>query len=461
MLPLLRICGAICTGQRYRRFPSWFVTLGLGLIASLPTTVIQAQTSRDSQNVRANPELLAQTSSGPDTTEQVKQNLKPGYDSSVAEAETALNAANYEQAIASANQALSQRPGDPKALDLLLRARLRQSAGPFRVPPPINQQTPPPVVPPPTPETKSAAETNTTADSTTQIVPEPEISSTAPAKSKGSKNHEIGISGDFFLGQGNVTMPFGFALATVPGPAFKDITPSVAKPDRNSDYYGGTLSYGYKHAIFLDLAYAQGTSSGNAEVGLSPTNPVPSAFSIKDQWFQAYIRYTFPSLRFTRFGAYLRAGASFVKAKLNDSTVFPGFGLYNQVDNTKDYLGNFGAGINYRIYGTLRFQLGLQLEAEGFYGTRSQNSIEDLPIAELGFQPQTTIHNTLFGGIGRGTVRAQYGFGKSGFLKAFVDGGMQGKFTEIKYPSAGSFDGGSFNEILWGPYVKLGLRFSF
>lgn len=382
---------------------------------------------------------------------QAKGDVGP-YDVAIKDAQTALAAGDFEKAIASAQEALKQRPGDPQASDILLRAHLRQEAAkPTSVvevpPPPAAQpaQPPPAVPPPPVVEGTNALAT-------------PEISTT---QSK-SRNHEVAVSGDFFLGKGNVTMPFGFALSKVE--VFSGITPTVAKPDRSSDYFGGTVSYGYKPwALYLDLQYSHGDSSGTANVQLGDPNfnpPLSSQFSIKDDWFQAYVRYTFPRLRFTPFNAYLRAGGSFVQADLSDSTIIPALGLYTQTDSTKDYLGNLGAGAGYSWAG-VRFRIGVQLEAEGFFGKRSQSSREDLPQAELGFQPTASINNTLYGGIARGTVRVQYGFGKSQFLKAFMEGGLQGKFTEIQYPSEGNFKGGTFNELLWGPYVKVGLRYLF
>ena len=85
-----------------------------------------------------------------------------------------------------------------------------------------------------------------------------------------------------------------------------------------------------------------------------------------------------------------------------------------------------------------------------------------LPQAGIGFPfPTVSINNALYGGIGRGTVRYEYRLGKSGLFKVFAEGGIQGKFTLINYSSSGNFRGGSFNELLWGPYAKVGLRYAF
>jgi hypothetical protein len=54
------------------------------------------------------------------------------------------------------------------------------------------------------------------------------------------------------------------------------------------------------------------------------------------------------------------------------------------------------------------------------------------------------------------TVRFEYRLGRSGLFKVFADGGAQAKYTQIQYSGLGTFD-----ELLWGPYVKLGVRYDF
>jgi len=272
------------------------------------------------------------------------------------------------------------------------------------------------------------------------------------------RKNEISVSGDYLLGQGNVTMPFGFSLAKVPGLG-ANINETVAKPDRSSTYFGGTLSYSYGQAWYLDLGYAHGTSSGTTDILLGEnTQPLPSQFSIDDNWYQAYVRYTPKRLRGQKLSGYLRAGFSYVTAELHDTTVIPAVGLYHQDDKTTDYLGNIGAGIGYTFWRTRHIRMMAQAEAEGFYGHRTQKSHEVLQEAGPGFPfPTANIDNDLYGGIGRGTLRFEYRFDSEGAYKAFIDGGMQAKFTEVGYPGGL----GSFNELLWGPYVRAGLRFSF
>ena len=105
----------------------------------------------------------------------------------------------------------------------------------------------------------------------------------------------------------------------------------------------------------------------------------------------------------------------------------------------------------------------MQFEAEGYYGNRSQDSLETLSNGHGVAPVSATINNDLYGGLGRAVVHFEYRFGRNGLFRAFADGGAEGDYTEINYPSvAGSSNsGGTFNELLWGPYVKLGLRYSF
>jgi hypothetical protein len=298
----------------------------------------------------------------------------------------------------------------------------------------------------PTASTPPASETTTTTE------PPAESAALAPPK---IRRNEISASGDFFLGQGSVTMPFGFSLSEGFGGASTNVIKSVAKPDRTSDYFGGTISYSPHQGWYVDLAYANGTSSGNADVVLGSPPTLNSAFTIKDNWYQAYIRYTFPGLRGKKVSAYLRAGASYVQAELTDETTIPALGLYQQTDKTDDILGNLGFGASYLLFPG-RIRVSLQMEGEGFFGRRSQKSTESLANALFTF-PTANIDNDLYGGIGRGTVDLQYSVGQSGAFKIFADGGLQAKFTMISYSSGL----GTFNELLWGPYIKVGVRFSF
>jgi len=377
------------------------------------------------------------------------------YDLALGAAQRALDAGDYDTAIERAREALKLRPQDRKATDILTRASLRKGE--------VAKEGVPPAAPePPAPEKRTPVPVTPPAE-VTPAPAAPEIAETPPAAIRTTRGprHEVAASADFLLGQGNVTMPFGFSLAEVPGLG-QNIAPNVAKPDRNSIYVGATVSYSYGQAWYFDVGYAHGTSSGDVDVLLGSPPTLPSSFKIDDNWYQAYLRYTFPALRGKRFGAYLRAGFSFVQADLTDSTVIPALGLYQQTDKTDDLLGNLGFGISYSLYSSRRAKLAIQFEGEGFYGQRSQETIEVLPEAGVGFPfPKVKIDNDLYGGIGRGTVRFEYRLGQSGLFKIFVEGGLQGKFTMINYPGQLNFNGGTFNELLWGPYAKAGLRYSF
>ena len=137
-----------------------------------------------------------------------------------------------------------------------------------------------------------------------------------------ARPNEISISGDFLYGQGTVTLPFAFSLAKGDPAGFGPFV-KVGSPDRKSDYIGATISYSFGQAWYIDASYAHGNSSGDFALPETLFGQGPSSsFKIDDDWYQAYLRYTFPGLRGTRLSAYVRAGASYVKADLSDISVF-------------------------------------------------------------------------------------------------------------------------------------------
>ena len=271
-----------------------------------------------------------------------------------------------------------------------------------------------------------------------------------------STKHEISVSGDLTMGQGQVTLPLGYSLKETLGSAGVSVPVSAFTADRSSIYYGGTVSYSYGQAWYIDLSFAHGESSGNQSIDTGALGSMDSDFKITDDWLQAYVRYTFPGLRGKRLSAYLRAGGTYVQADLKDDASSPAVGRYTQTDKTKDLLGNVGFGLGYSLYTTRRARFGIQFEGEGFFGNRTQDSLEFLSADEgLEFK-SANISNTLYGGIGRATFRFEYRLGASGLFKIFADGGGQMRYTLVNYP-----DAGSSTELLWGPYIKLGVRYAF
>lgn len=365
---------------------------------------------------------------------------KTDHDNALAHARRAIDRGEYDKAIELSTLVLQGWPGDPAAKELLARANMRKAVAatePGTQPTPTTPLSAAPTQPVPTgaaapPPTGMAA---------------PLIPLAAPLKKEG--NQDVTVSGDFFMGQGTISLPFGYSIERALGDSGLK---QVALADRSSLYYGGTVSYTYGRKWYFDVSYAMGSSTGDPVIlGL------PSTFTLNDTLYQGYVRYTFPRLRGRRLSAYLRAGASFVQSDMQWQTVIPFFGIYEQANNSTDILGNLGFGVRYTIYTNRRLTIGLQGEGEGFYGTRSQESTENLP-ENYGYQKvPVTINNTLMGGIGRGTVRFDYRLGKASPFRIYGDVGFQAKFTVVNYPQGG----GSANEMLWGPYAKLGLRYSF
>ena len=276
-------------------------------------------------------------------------------------------------------------------------------------------------------------------------------------KATKATKHEVSVSGDVMMGSGTITLPLGYSLKESLGSSFGDVKPGAFSVPRDSTYYGGTISYSYGQAWYLDLSYSQGQSSGNQSIDTGWLGPLNSQFTINETWYQAYIKYTFPQLRGKRISAYLRLGASYGTAELKDDAVLSPASRYHQTDTTSDLLGNLGLGLGYTLYSSRHFRFGLQAEIEGFYGQRTQTSLETLSADEgLEFKPKG-IDNTLYGGIGRATMRMEYRMGKSGLFKIYCDLGAEARYTMIDYPGGA----GAPDEMLWGPYAKLGLRYAF
>ena len=208
---------------------------------------------------------------------------KDNYSAAMDAARQSLNAGDYDTAVARANDALAARPGDKAAQNLVTRANLRKNmASASSVPPPEPPPTKPErkvkssatartaktstttaTTPPPTvAETATPAPTPGPAVETPAPALAPADASSAPSKplpvAKATRN-EVSVSGDYFLGQGTVTLPVGFSLEGPLATEGAEFKKSVASPDRSSTYYGGTISYSFNQSIYLDASYQRGT----------------------------------------------------------------------------------------------------------------------------------------------------------------------------------------------------------
>ena len=269
--------------------------------------------------------------------------------------------------------------------------------------------------------------------------------------------NDIGASADFMLGQGTITLPVGYGIQQIPGSTTQNNPVQAISGDRSTIYTGATISYSYGRAWYVDLSYEHGASAGSTIISFADFNgTIRANFNYTDDWYQLYVRYNIQDfLSKTRFKAYLRGGVSMVQATLTaDDTASTQ--LYKQTDQTQDILGNIGFGLTYSLYSTVRLKVGLQAEGEGFYGIRSQDSTENLPQAYNSPSGKGSINNDLYGGIGRVTLHADLRLGHSGRLKLTTDVGLQIKYTMITYPGASAPD-----ELLYGPYVKVGLSYLF
>jgi hypothetical protein len=382
----------------------------------------------------------------PSAVTERAQDHEAKYQTALAKGQEAQRNYFFVTALWYYQEALKAKPGDEVATKLQseMRAKIAARVSGAETP---GAATAPPVGAPPVSVPSQAVSPPATPAEQPVTPPATEVSSIVSAMPTAPKatKHEISAAGDLFFGQGNVTIPFFFALQAfgIPG--------TVSKPDLSSVYYGGTLSYSYGQALFLDLAYAHGSSSGNVPVDFFTTT-TESSFNITDDWYQAYLRYTL--LRGIRWYAYLRGGVTYVQAKMTDAVTLPPpfAGFYRQTADTEDLLGNLGFGVSYSLYNRGRFRASLLVEGEAFYGHRSQ------AITEYFYSDPYTanIDNDLYGGIGRGMAHFEYHMGREGLMKLFADGGIQARFADINYTGLGTF-----SELLWGPYLRLGLRYDF
>jgi hypothetical protein len=283
----------------------------------------------------------------------------------------------------------------------------------------------------------------------------------------------VSLSGDYLIGEGHLSLPIAFGAGKVD--RFPNL-PTIANPDRSSEYFGGTASYSYGQAWFVDISYAHGESEGGLplEPILGVASPVPGSFKISDDWYEAYFRYAFPGLRGRKFNAYLRAGVTYVQSRLTlSSKAFPDSGIpaggyYNQRTDTEDILGIVGFGTGYSLFAGQTMRVSLQLEGEGFGGSRKQDT-HDIALGQIPnatpISGDATINNWEYGGLGRFTVRLEYELGKKGLFKIFADAGVQARFTFVQYDQftspRGTVAAETADELLWGPYVRAGFRYSF
>jgi hypothetical protein len=261
----------------------------------------------------------------------------------------------------------------------------------------------------------------------------------------------VSVTADFLYGQGELTLPFGFALAES---GASSSPPYVGQPERESIYYGASASYSPDQIWYIDFSFREGHSSGGFNLGEGGD----STFTVDDRFYQLNVRYAlrdvFPRLKTSRFAVYLRLGVSYGPADLLDVSTIPG--VYRQENEIQDVVGDLGLGLVCEVFSVGKLRVGLQLEAEGFYGHRWQSIQEESELQGIIPAVSSSLENDLYGAIGRLTGRFQYRFGDTGSVRLFADVGVEAKHTVIGYSGLGSY-----TELLWGPYVKVGLRYSF
>lgn len=268
--------------------------------------------------------------------------------------------------------------------------------------------------------------------------------------------HEITVSSDYLVGFGylsySVGIPQRFAHNANPG-TVGDVVPRTFNPERDTRFLGTTFGYqwGNERQWYVDFSYAKGNSEAkDLNVGSGQVK-AEADVAIDESRYQGYIAYTFPGLRGTDFSAYTRVGIRYVSADLEGETADR---AYVQTTGITDIMGAVGAGVKYILLPTgdrRPISASLQLEGEGFFGRRHQDMVETTgPTSTY----EASFNNDLYGGIGRATLDLQYYVGERQRVRFFAQGGIEAKYTKVKYTGIGLTD-----ELLWGPYVKGGVRF--
>jgi hypothetical protein len=285
------------------------------------------------------------------------------------------------------------------------------------------------------------------------------------------RRHRVAASADYLFGFGHVALPTGWSLLTTE-PGAQGIE-GFEKSDRESDYFGATISYAWDNRVFVEASYIKGRTSGTESLEwLVPESGAESSYRLDDEWYQIHLRFLL-SRPEARLSSFVRLAVSYVEA---DTSTFNlgvlGFGdgdLYLRSTSSRDVLGGVGFGLAYELFATHRVSVRAQLEGEGFYGKRDQ-SLRERAFDLQGFGVKLP-EADLYGGQARLTVRVDLlPIRRLDALRTYIDFGMQSRYMEIRYPSdtipeisesISRFESQTEDELLWGPYVKVGLNYSF
>jgi len=290
------------------------------------------------------------------------------------------------------------------------------------------------------------------------------------------RNRELGFTGDYLYGLGNVQVPLGYAL----GPILQVGNGSFTEATReNANYYGGTVSGSLGRVWFVDLTYSRGSSRGQlnnlgailGDAGGAVLADLKTSYKLDEQFHQGYIRYAFPGLTGTRYSAYIRGGFTFATSTLdNVYAVDPVSGTFRS--EALDYLGNLGAGIEYGLIRGDRTRVSLFVEGEGFGGLRQTDITESYSQSGLvvPLDGAASVQSTVYGGLGRAITRFRWVLDRKSRLRLNLDIGLQARYLINEFNSMPDFlnpvqPGYRVNvradELLWGPYGRLGLSYSF
>ncbi len=294
-----------------------------------------------------------------------------------------------------------------------------------------------------------------------------------------------GAAADLLIGKGYVSVPLGQALRQQGNGRF-------TLADRNSALYaGGQISLELtdvgkaERDYFIDASLIQGSSEGTfrdtSAYGSFLNTPTSNQYRLSETFQNAYLR-----TRIARdpgdsavptWQIQARLGMNYVEGKLEGS-----LGLANSVvrstQKTQDLLGNIGLEVDFSLRKLLpegirerTKDFKVVVDGEVFAGARDTYFTEELSRADSlgGTTPPRDIDvaSFVYGGIGRATLRYVMTLSdrdtSTWYLTA--DLGLQSRYLLNEWDSLRDRDSGPdqprlnvrADELLWGPYFRLGI----
>lgn len=228
--------------------------------------------------------------------------------------------------------------------------------------------------------------------------------------------------------------------------------------ERDSDLYGGTLSYGFTSQLFVDLSYWSGDGGF---IYRSDPDGLPSLYALSDvqrdeDWLELRFRYT-PEWGLARaVQVYIAGGLSYLQSDYDTYTT-----LYTS-SNNQPVAGNENIRAAYGDTANLFANIGLGV-----------GSIKDFGAVSLGFKAEATVlagqfdrndtvfdgtnaissgdDQTIWGAVLRGSGFVLIPLDQAGRNGLMIEAGLRFYHWELDPES----------QSVWGPFLKAGYAVKF